>query len=335
MNELKKILVIQTAFIGDVILATAVLEKLHTHYPEAEIDFLIRKGNEPLLKNHPFLHEVLIWDKQAGKYTNLILMMNKVRKNKYDVVVNLQRFASSGTLTACSKAKEKLGFKKNPLSFLFTKSFEHPIGSKDRSGPHEVERCLALIEHLTDKQFQRPKLYPSDEDRTMVEPYTHQPFITISPASVWFTKQTPKEVWVHFLKKIPKHQVYLLGGPGDTKLCAEILKDSEHPHTEILAGKLSLLQSAALMSKAVMNYTNDSAPLHLCSAVNAPVAAVFCSTIPEFGFGPLSDKSLVIQTHEHLDCRPCGLHGFHECPKGHFKCGKNIDVQDLLDAMHV
>jgi len=88
--------------------------------------------------------------------------------------------------------------------------------------------------------------------------------------------------------------------------------------------------SAALIRDAFMNYTNDSAPLHLASAMDAPVAAVFCSTVPEFGFGPLSAKSFVIQTSEKLTCRPCGLHGKKVCPKKHFKCAESIAIKQLL-----
>jgi heptosyltransferase-2 len=84
------------------------------------------------------------------------------------------------------------------------------------------------------------------------------------------------------------------------------------------------------MQKAEMNYVNDSAPLHLCSATNAPVTAFFCSTIKDFGFGPLSDKSIVVETSEILDCRPCGLHGYKECPKGNFKCGFGISINTTL-----
>jgi heptosyltransferase-2 len=80
------------------------------------------------------------------------------------------------------------------------------------------------------------------------------------------------------------------------------------------------------MSKAVRNYVNDSGPLHLASAMNAPVTAFFCSTVPSFGFGPLSDDSEIKETTEKLDCRPCGIHGFKTCPKGHFKCGKGIEI---------
>jgi heptosyltransferase-2 len=92
-----------------------------------------------------------------------------------------------------------------------------------------------------------------------------------------------------------------------------------------LAGKLTLLQSAALMACAQHNYVNDSGPLHLASATNAPVSAFFCSTIPEFGFGPLSDKARIIEV-QGLDCRPCGLHGHKSCPKGHFRCGEALEL---------
>jgi heptosyltransferase-2 len=97
-----------------------------------------------------------------------------------------------------------------------------------------------------------------------------------------------------------------------------------------LAGSLSLLESAELMRGATMNYVNDSAPMHLCSSVNAPVTAIFCSTIPSFGFGPLSENSRIIETKEELPCRPCGLHGFKTCPKGHFLCAESIKPENVL-----
>jgi heptosyltransferase-2 len=114
-----------------------------------------------------------------------------------------------------------------------------------------------------------------------------------------------------------------LGAPGDNELCEKIKADVKHKNIVILAGKLNLLQSCALMQKATMNYVNDSAPLHLASSVNAAVTAFFCSTVPAFGFGPLSTNSHIKEVKD-LDCRPCGLHGHKKCPKGHFKCGNDM-----------
>ena len=117
---IRQILIIQTASIGDVILGTAIIEKLHSYYPEAKIDYLIQKGIEPLFSNHPFINNILIWNKKENKNRNLIKLACKIRKTKYDLVITLQRFLSSGMLTVLSGAKTTAGFDKNPLSFFFT-----------------------------------------------------------------------------------------------------------------------------------------------------------------------------------------------------------------------
>lgn len=330
-TPLKKILLIQTAFTGDVVLATPVAEKLHRFYPEAQIDFLVRKGNESLLKDHPFIHETLVFDKKKEKMRNLFRLLSTIRKRKYDLVVNMHRFGSSGFLTGFSGAKERIGFDKNPFSFLFTKKIAHEIGT----GKHEVRRNLELIEHLTDSRPERPKLYPSEADRKFVSYHKNLgEYVCIAPTSVWFTKQWPAEKWIELIRIIPKNiRIYLLGAPGDSKLCEEILQNSRRDNMANLAGHLSFLQSAALMEGAKMNYVNDSAPMHFASAMNAPVTAIYCSTVPAFGFGPLSDKSFVIETEEKLTCRPCGLHGYKECPEIHFKCALTIDPKKVLATL--
>src|SRR4051812_43195467 len=122
---MKKFLVIQTAFIGDAVLASAMLEKLHRYFPDAQISILVRKGNEALFTDHPYLHEILIWNKKKEKMKNLWKLLVQIRKNKYDKVINLQRYFSTGLLTAFSGAKETRGFDKNPLSFLFSKKIKH------------------------------------------------------------------------------------------------------------------------------------------------------------------------------------------------------------------
>ena len=331
---MKKFLVIQTAFIGDVVLATCIIEKLHQFFPESAIDMMVRKGNEGLLQNHPFLNELLVWNKKENKLTNLARLIGKVRKNRYDVVINVQRFAATGLITALSGAKETIGFDKNPLSFLFSKKIPHQIANDDEN-VHEIDRNLQLIASFTDHLRVRPVLYPSDADIKKILPYTNAPFITISPASVWFTKQYPPEKWRSFLFAVPeKYTVYLLGAPGDKQL-ADTIAHGISRNIINLCGQLSFLQSAALMRHAIMNYVNDSAPLHFASAMNAPVTVVYCSTIPAFGFGPLSDHGKIIELKAPLYCRPCGLHGYKACPEGHFFCAHKISDQQLLGVLPV
>ncbi len=328
---MQSFLLIQTAFIGDVILATPLIEKLSKHFPEARIDFLLRKGNETLLKNNPHLHEVLVWDKKHRKHKNLIKNIRIIRNRQYDYVINLQRFFSTALFTVLSGAENTIGFDKNPLSFLFSKKIKHQFGDEEQF-VHEVDRNLSLIEHLTDTTFFLPRLYPSLDDFQKMNAINRD-YICIAPTSVWFTKQYPAGYWVKFINLISENiKVYLLGGPADREACEKIKKANRQPRVKNLAGELSFLESAALMKHARMNYVNDSAPLHIASSVNAPVTAIFCSTVPRFGFTPLSQQSKVLGCKEELDCRPCGLHGFKKCPKGHFKCA-DIEAEDLLNQI--
>ena len=320
---MQKILVIQTAFIGDAILATSVLEKIHAYFPSVQLDILVRKGNETLFAGHPYINECIVWNKQEGKYKSLFRLLKRIRKEGYDKVVNLHRYSSSGFLTGFSKANEKIGFDKNPLSFLFTTKIKHDIGN----GKHEVERNQQLIESFTDKHFAKPRLYPTSQNTEKVAPYKTGTYVCMAPSSVWFTKQLPKHKWVELCDKLPAPiTIYLLGAGSDSTLCEEIMAKSTHTKVINLCGKLNLLDSCALMRDAEMNYVNDSGPLHLASAMNAPTTAFFCSTVPAFGFTPLADKSQVIETKKYLDCKPCGLHGYKQCPRGHFDCGNTIEV---------
>ena len=331
---MKKILIIQTAFIGDVVLATAMIEKLHQYYPDVSIDFLVRKGNESLLNNNPYLGEVLIWNKKENKIKNLLAVLKKIRANKYDVVINVQRYFATGLLTVFSGAGQMIGFDKNPLGFLYSKRIKHVF---DLAHPkHEVERNNELIKDLTDDRPARPVMYPSVDDEKFIQQFTGQQFVTMTPSSVWFTKKYPPEKWIELIDQFdPSYKVLLLGGKDNTEECNLIATSSKNKNSTVLAGKLSFLQSAALMKQAAMNYVNDSAPLHFASAVNAPVTAIFCSTIPAFGYTPLSDRSFIIETNIQLACRPCGLHGKKTCPLGHFKCGYGIETTRLLETVNL
>jgi len=215
-----------------------------------------------------------------------------------------------------------VGYRKNPFALLFNRNIEHRIGD----GRHEVERLHDLIGHLQIKR-QAPKLYPSDQHRTKVKRANR--YVTIAPASVWHTKQWPAHKWTALIQALdPALEVVLIGAPNDQALCDSIAKHAERGI--VLAGQLNLLESAALIEHAEMNYVNDSAPLHLASAMNAPVTAVFCCTIPAYGFGPTHASGRIVEITENLACRSCGLHGKRACPEGHFKCAESIRIEQVL-----
>ena len=314
---MKKILLIQTAFIGDVILSTPLIANLHKQFPNIQIDYLVKKGNEELLSGHPNVNHVFSFDK-GNKWVSLRENIRLIRQEKYDTIVNLHRYASSGLICALSGAKQKIGFKKNPFSFLYSKSYKHAIGN----GEHEVDRNLRLIASFCDITIRKPSLYPSSDDYSFVSKFQGKAYYCLAPASIWFTKQAPISTWLKLIEKLSDsdHAIFLMGGPNDKALCDQIISESTK-EVRSLAGELSIMQSVAFMKNAKRNFVNDSGPLHFASAVNAPVTAFFCSTIPAFGFGPLSDDSKIIEVAG-LPCRPCGLHGHKTCPEGHFKCGE-------------
>ena len=320
--NLKRVLVIQTAFLGDVILASPIWENLHQQFPEAQIDVVVKKGNETLLAEHPFLNQVYTFDKRQ-KLKNLWNLGKQLRQQRYELVINLQRFASSGVLTMLAKGKESRGFEKNPLSLFFSKRYQHEL----KGGWHEVDRNLQLIADLVTQPKKRPQLYPALSDMERISSFQTQTYYCLAPTSVWFTKQAPKKIWLELIEKLASTEVkiYLLGAPADHAYLEEIRQAVPKLEVQNLAGQLTLLQSAALMSGAQRNFVNDSGPLHLASATNASVSVFFCSTVPAFGFGPLSDDSKIIEV-SNLACRPCGLHGHKSCPKGHFQCGEALQL---------
>jgi heptosyltransferase-2 len=347
-----RILVIQTAFIGDVVLATALLQNLHAAYPSATIDILVRQGADELFTDHPYINEVHVWNKKKNKYQHLFQIIQTIRRIKYDVVINVQRYLATGIITVLSGAKKTIGFNKNPLSFLFSEVVAHQFGAAaeaaeaggraDAAGRaaaqnsnsaslHETARNHALLASLTTAPVAKPVLYPSAAHFAAVQKWQGAPYICMSPGSVWETKKMPAKNWIDLINAVPtNYTIYLMGAPNETALCAEILSGSSRGGVVNIAGQLNLLEAAALIKGAHLNYVNDSAPMHLASATNAPVAAIYCSTIPAFGYGPLSDTQFVVETLEHMPCKPCGLHGKKVCPLGHFNCGHSITTAQLL-----
>lgn len=327
-----KFLVIQTAFIGDVVLATAVVEKLNQSFPGSEVHFLLRKGNETLLQGHPGISKVLVWNKQQKKKRNLLAMAMQVRREKYTHVINIHRHFTSGLTTLLSGAGYRAGFDTNPLSFCFTHKVKHvvsPVG--DPNPVMEIQRNQELIAPLTGHEPAMPRLHPTVADFAAVKQYSTGQYICIAPSSVWFTKRYPAERWVELINLLPAHyQVYIIGGPGDQQLANNIIQATVRKASVNLCGKFSLLQSAALMKGAVMNYANDSGPLHFAGAMNAPVTGVFCSTVKSFGFFPTNQNAHIVEIQEALYCRPCGMHGHQKCPEGHFRCAKEITNDQLL-----
>ena len=324
MNPVSKVLIIQTAFLGDAVLITSLLEKIRIESPETAIHLLVRKGNESIFQaySHTSLERVWTYDKSNKRVSWLDLRTN-LKQESFDKVFVVQRFFGMGLLSLMIGAKQVFGFAKNPLSWFFTKAYPHPFGN----GIHEVERNTALLSDWLGEKVYKPFLNPSQV------PAPAKNYICISPGSVWETKRLPIQKWIDFIHLLPRDQaVVLMGSPNEKHLSDEIEHACLGWPIFNETGKHALLASTSIFAQSKGNFVNDSGPMHLSSAVNVPTVALFCSTIPDFGFGPLADQSQVIEVSEKLDCRPCGDHGKKNCPLGHYACGNHISTQKMLLA---
>lgn len=333
----KTILVIQTAFIGDTILASQFARAVKEQFPEARIHFLLRKGNESVIQGLTSIEKVWVWDKQGGKVKNLFRLIRDLRQIRFDMVFNLHRHFNSGLITALMKSPLKVGFKQNPLSFFYTHKVNHLIPHKTFTGVwHEVQRNLQLIQEVKpsfnivdNSKIYKPELPLLEKHFSKVAPHIEGDYFVVAPASVWFTKAWSEHKYRELTAELAKRgRVLFIGAPTDKELCDRIREGISN--TENLCGGLNLLDSAALMKKAKRVFVNDSAPLHLASCVNAKTTAIFCSTVQEFGYTPLADDSVVVDVGNALSCRPCGLHGHKACPLGHFKCAEDIEIRAVL-----
>ncbi|MEN3041018.1 MAG: glycosyltransferase family 9 protein [Bacteroidia bacterium] len=307
-----RFLVIQTAFLGDAVLTLPLIGRLRLGFPEAEIHWIVRKGIEELFQSHPWEFHLWPWDKSWSGWRQLYQLLSDKR---WEAIIVVQRFFRMGLLGLSLPAQVRITYDKNPLSLFYTYRVSHRFGAD----LHEVERVLALLTPLglSPDKPPLPWLFPPDTSRA------NGPYIVVSPTSRWPTKEAPLRVWMDFLRRLPSSvKVYLTGLEGDRERLAPLT--ACHPRVENLAGRLSLPELAALVRGAERVYTVDSALTHIASALNVPTTTIFCSTVPDFGFGPLADKSQIIQREGHLACRPCGIHGKISCPQGHFRCGEEL-----------
>jgi ADP-heptose:LPS heptosyltransferase len=339
----KTILIIQTAFIGDTILASHFARAVKEQFPDSKVHFFLRKGNESVIQGLTSVDRVWVWDKQGGKVRNLFRLIKELRQTRFDVVFNLHRHFNSGLVATMMRANRKIGFSQNPMSFFYTEKINHLIPhvpvENERVVWHEVQRNLQLLVAAkpgfpisSDAKKYRPELPITQKNRDKVSPFIVDKYFVIAPASVWFTKAWSESKFRDLTRELSHMgEIYFIGAQGDSALCDRIREGIDH--TTNLCGQLNLLDSAVLMEKAWRVFVNDSAPLHLASSVNAKTTAIFCSTVPAFGYSPLSEDSAVVDTGDKLSCRPCGLHGHRECPLKHFKCSLDIDVRQVLGTI--
>lgn len=296
---------------------------------DGPVDFLTSPGGAQMLAGHPALREVLVYEKRGADkgLGGLLRLAKKLRSHGYARVICSHRSWRTAFLLKLARIPERVGYDNASGAWLYSKQVPYP------KELHEIERNLAL---LGGGAWDRPRLYPSEAEKARAVELTPEAgFIAVAPGSIWATKRWPKE---HFAQTILQlldagERVVLLGGPDDRALADEITSLSGGgPGLADLVGQTNLRESYAVLERAACLITNDSAPMHMGVAAGIPVVAVFCSTMPAFGFGPNGPRDVVLEVGE-LDCRPCGIHGHPECPEKHFRCGQEVAPERVLAAV--
>lgn len=338
-GAMKKLLVIHTAYPGDLILATPLFEALKSSDRTLHLSLLTLPGNAGIFDNNPFLDDVVVYDKKdrdRGVVPFLRLVM-AIRRRRFDAVLVPHPSLRSALLAVFAGIGRRIGFAHRWCAFLYTESI------RVMSGMHEVERNLALARPFARIDGTRgPKVYPSEEDREKVDGLLSRagigrdvPLIAVAPGSSWRTKAWPEEKYVQLLERLHREcAVALIGAVADRELCMSLLGAvGEKPSFPVFsaAGELSLLESAVLIERARLLISGDSAPVHLASAVGTPVVVIYGPTVREFGFSPYGVPSRIVERD--LPCRPCSAHGPRDCPLGHFKCMRDISVEEVAGAV--
>ncbi|MGB9696786.1 MAG: glycosyltransferase family 9 protein [Ignavibacteria bacterium] len=333
---MNKVLIIQTSFLGDVILTLPIAQALKSFDNNIKVTFLVIPEVKNALENNLFVDEILVYDKRKLSYSlkEFFKIIRTIKERNFDTIVCPHRSLRSALITRYSGVQRKIGFDSSATTSYFTDVVSY------RKEAHEIIRNLSLLAPLgiIHNEILSPKLFPSEEDKKFVANVLKQvgiredeKIVAIAPGSVWFTKRFPEYKFTKLLDMLKPAgvAVVLVGGKDDEGLCGMIRVKTKNYKTYNLAGKLTVLQTAELLKRAAVLITNDSAPLHIGNAMGTRVIAIFGSTVPEFGFYPYGSNDVIFQILN-LPCRPCGIHGRRKCPIKTFDCMTQINEMEIV-----
>ncbi|MES2524249.1 MAG: glycosyltransferase family 9 protein [Gemmatimonadota bacterium] len=337
--------VLQTAFLGDTILTTPLIARLAQRGP---VHVVTTPAGASLLENNPAITSVIVFDKRGADagVSGVRRVAHRLRATGATTALLAQGSMRTAALARLAGIPARIGFATSPGRVLYSARVAY------RRDLHHAARLLMLDPALSPGSVPlagdalRPSLYPGAREAETVDELlaangvpNGTPLVALAPGSVWATKRWPSyDRLAQHLAELPAlrdARIVVIGAGGDAPLAGAIsdaLTTMGRPPVIDATGRLSLLASAALIGRARVLVTNDSAPLHLASAMNTPTVAIFGPTVPAFGFGPLADSQVVLG-HDALPCRPCDAHGPKQCPLGHWKCMRELSAATVGNAV--
>ncbi len=324
----KKVLLIRLSSIGDIVLTTPVIQALRRYFPNDTIDFLVDKRFRDILENNPNLNNVISYDKSKSKKEITTQRNNIILEGKYDYIFDLHnnfrsRHFSKGLSDNIFRIKKR---RLHKLSLIYFK--------------HSIVKIINVVDNYykTLDKLNIPKIdeglqiFTGDiQIESIINFDSEKKYLAVAPGAAHFTKRMPTEKFIELLNMFSNSksaEIILLGGKDDIDICREI-QSKAVVKVYNLAGQLSIRESAAVIKKCSALITNDTAIMHLGAAVKVPIAAIFGTTVKDFGFTPYKSDYKVFETND--KCRPCTHIGRKSCPKKHFNCMKNINTAQIFD----
>lgn len=325
--------VIQTAFLGDLILSIPFLKKVKQLSPEEKLVLVCKKGLGSFLKHQGVVDdfvEIAKGNRSSYKEAKLFLQRYQITR-----LLCVHRSVRSLLFTWQLSAQKKIGFRSLLGLFIFDEVFTYEHSWPDAirkfkllsSIDAEVSQALQSSDfaklNCADSNGEMPKVpsifsFLPDDKKSFRNPKQ----VCVFPGSVWATKRWTEEGFTEVVQQLiqKKYEVMLLGGSDEKSLCDAIA--ARVPEAQVFAGKLSIQQSIDKVAESALVIANDSAATHMAALQGVPSITLFGPTTLNLGFRPWSDEARVIEIP--LDCRPCGAHGHQQCPLGHHHCMKWI-----------
>jgi heptosyltransferase-3 len=323
-EEIKKILCIKPRGIGDIVLSTIVLENLKTVFPQSEIHYLTEDFAKRAVENNSFVDKILFFKKNDLVFKTI----NKVRKEKYNLVFDFWSNPKTAQITFLSGAKYRVGFEKRGRRYAYDL-----LGKSGSMGKHAAEDNLVLLNILEIPIISKEIIYnTTQEEKLFAENFfknsnnqSDNLLIGIIPSGGWKSKRCDAEKWIEICTEVQNNipaKFIILWGPGDETDAKTILEGLKP--TPIIAPETSIGQLSGLIKKCDLIIANDSGPMHIAAALDVPTLGIFGPTNPE-NHRPFSDKSDFIIKSD-LHCIICNK---LTCPYNH-ECMKELDPIEFV-----
>ncbi len=333
-KKINKILIVQTAFVGDVVLITSLIRETKNLFPSSVLDVMVIPQTAPLLENNPHIRKVLIFSKQS--HLNFFQIVKCIKSEKYDLAITPHSSTRTALILYFSEIPNRIGYNRWFSRHFLTLKVPH------LKNTHKINKLLHLLSPFTpNKLSMETELFPSLQDKEQAEKILQvfteeQSKILIAPGSVWTTKCWKAEYYAELLEQLLKYdyQVILSGSKKEKELCESIVKRISNIYNKNLiniCGQTTLLETAEIISRCQLVICNDSGTLHIANAMKTRVYAFFGPTVQSIGYYPYRENDFVFEID--LPCRPCGSHGSQQCPLKHHRCMTDIKPSIVLEKV--